>query len=106
MTSKVGVSGDTTPCRMTGVALHSHVHHTEIQARTCSGPLFSSVKPYSHTISLRSSYMRLHPQKVKLADFGVCRVIIFSRKLNMFFIFNVFSHVSRTPVDLPRVSTC
>ena len=23
-------SGDTTPCRMTGVALHSHVHYKEI----------------------------------------------------------------------------
>ena len=31
--------------------LHSHVHYKEIQARTCSGPLFSSVKPYSHTMS-------------------------------------------------------
>ena len=48
---KVTPSGDTTPCRMTGVTLHSHVHYTEIYARTCSGPLFSSVKPYSHTRS-------------------------------------------------------
>jgi len=38
-------SGDTTPCRMTGVTLHSHVRYKEIQARTCCGPLFSSVKP-------------------------------------------------------------
>jgi len=28
-------SGDATPCRMTGVTLHSHVHYEEIQARTC-----------------------------------------------------------------------
>ena len=25
-----GVSGDTTPCRMTGVALHSHVRYKEM----------------------------------------------------------------------------
>ena len=37
-------SGDTTPCKMTGVTLHSHVHYKEIKARTCSGPLFSSVQ--------------------------------------------------------------
>ena len=36
-------SVDTTP--WTGVTLHSHVHHKEIQARTCSGTLFASVKP-------------------------------------------------------------
>jgi len=30
-------SGDTTPCRMTGVTLHSHVRYKEIYARTCSG---------------------------------------------------------------------
>ena len=29
---------------MTGVILHSHVSYKEIQARTCCGPLFSSVK--------------------------------------------------------------
>ena len=29
-------SGDTTPCRMTGVTLHSHVHYKKIQARTCA----------------------------------------------------------------------
>ena len=39
-------SGDTTPCRITGVTLHSHVHYKEIYARTCSGPLRSSVKPH------------------------------------------------------------
>ena len=37
---------------MTGVTLHGHVHYKEIQARTCSGPLFSSVKPYSRTMSI------------------------------------------------------
>ena len=32
------MSGDTTPCRITGVNLHSHVHNKQIRARTCSGP--------------------------------------------------------------------
>ena len=27
---RVRVSGDTTPCRMTGATLHSHVRYTEI----------------------------------------------------------------------------
>ena len=31
-----------------GVTLHSHVFCKELQARTCCGPLFSSVKRYSH----------------------------------------------------------
>jgi hypothetical protein len=39
-------SGDKTPCRMATVTLHSHVRYKEIQARTCYGPLFSSVRPY------------------------------------------------------------
>ena len=39
------LSGDTTPCRMTGVTLHSHVHYKEIYARTCSGP--GLISPYS-----------------------------------------------------------
>jgi len=43
-------SGDTTPCKMTGVTLHSHVHYKEISARTCSGPLISSVKPQSYSV--------------------------------------------------------
>jgi len=34
------------------VTLHSHVHYKEIWARTCCGPLFSSVKPHSHTMSM------------------------------------------------------
>ena len=37
---------DTTPWRMTGMTLHSHVTYKEISAR----PLFSSVKRYSHTV--------------------------------------------------------
>jgi len=35
--SRAQESGDTTPCRMTGVTLHSHVHYKEIYARTYSG---------------------------------------------------------------------
>ena len=45
-------SGDTTPCGMTGVTSHRHDRYKEIQARTCCGPLFSSVKPHSHTMSM------------------------------------------------------
>jgi len=30
------LSGDTTPCRMTGVTLHSHVHYREMKFLTCS----------------------------------------------------------------------
>ena len=44
--------GDTSPCRMTAVTLHSHVRYKAIEVRTCCGPLFSSVKPYSHTMSV------------------------------------------------------
>jgi hypothetical protein len=36
---RVRTSGDTTPCRMTGVTLHSHVHYTELGA----GPLVGEV---------------------------------------------------------------
>ena len=43
--------GDTTPCRMTGVTLHSHVRYKDINVRTCCGPLFSSVDLYSHTMT-------------------------------------------------------
>ena len=37
------------------MALHSHGHYKEIYARTCGEPLFSSVKPWSHTMSMTSS---------------------------------------------------
>ena len=56
-----GESGNTTPCRMTGVTLHSQVHYKEVQARTCSGPLFSSAKPYLHTMSMYVSSARAGP---------------------------------------------
>ena len=44
------LSGYATPCGMTGLTLHRHIRSEEIQARTCCGPLFSSAKPYSHTV--------------------------------------------------------
>jgi len=50
-----GPSRNTTPCRMTGVTSHSHVRHP------CGGPLFSSVKPYSHTMSMCVSSARAEP---------------------------------------------
>ena len=37
---------------------HSHVRCKEIQARTCYGPLSSSVKPYLHTMSMCVFYPR------------------------------------------------
>ena len=54
-------SGDTTPCRMTRMTLYSHVRYEEIQARTCCRPLFSSVKPYAHTMSMCVSSARAEP---------------------------------------------
>ena len=39
------MSGDTTPCKMTRVTLHSHVRFQEIWVRTCCGPLFSVLSP-------------------------------------------------------------
>ena len=36
-----GPSGDTTPCRMIGVTLHSHIHYTEIKARKWTPVLLS-----------------------------------------------------------------
>jgi len=32
LSSSMPPSGDTTPCRMTGVTLHSDVHYTELEA--------------------------------------------------------------------------
>ena len=55
------LSGDTNPCRMTGVTLHSQVHYEEIQTLTCGGTLFSSVKPHSHTMSVCLSSARAGP---------------------------------------------
>ena len=51
-------SGDTTPCRMTRMTLQSHVHYKEIYTRTCCGPLFSPVKPYSHRMWLTTFEIR------------------------------------------------
>ena len=56
-----GGSGDTTPCWMIGVTLHSHVRYEELQARTCCGFLSSSVKPYSCTMSMCVSIARAEP---------------------------------------------
>ena len=66
-----GRSGDTNLCRMTGVTLHSHVHCKETEARTSSGPLFCSVKPYSHTMTIRvSSSQKWPPSKVAVLRSG------------------------------------
>ena len=52
----LNLSQTTTPCRKTGVTLHSRVRYKEIQAHTCCGPLFSSVKPdllFNHPLPKR-----------------------------------------------------
>ena len=54
-------SVDTLPWRMISVTLHSHVHFKEICSRTCSRIMFSSVKPYSHTMSVCVSSVRAQP---------------------------------------------
>ena len=43
------------------MTLHRHVHYTEIQPRTRSGPLSSSVKPGSQTMSMCVLSARAEP---------------------------------------------
>ena len=44
-----------------GVTLHRHVRYKETWARTFCGPMFSSVKPYWHTMSTCVSSARVEP---------------------------------------------
>jgi len=55
------------------VTLHSHVRYKEIVACTCCGPMFFSVKPYSHTMSMCVASARAEPflQKLRGMGFGV-----------------------------------
>ena len=55
---------------MTGLTLHSHVHYKEMYAHTCSGPLFSSVKPHSQR---RGRPLLCTSETVKASEYGMYR---------------------------------
>ena len=53
--------GDTTTCGPISTLSGRDGVESLIYARTCCGPLFSSMKPYSHTMSLSGSRTRADP---------------------------------------------